>query len=84
MARPMHVHRSVRRANLAAHKISLRAAKAPAKAKARVNRQARIAAKIAATPADVALAPEVLSFVSAKLGKPAAKITREEAAAAVK
>lgn len=75
MARGMHRHRSIRRANLAAHKIATRKRKAPAKASARVRREVRILAKIKATPAGTAYAPEVQSWLAVRLDKQASKIT---------
>lgn len=75
MSRGMHRHRSIRRANLAAHKIATKARKAPAKASARVRREARVIAKIKATPAGIAYSPEVQTWLSVRLDKPASKIT---------
>ncbi len=75
MSRGMHRHRSIRRANLAAHKISTRKRKAPAKASARVRREANIIAKIKATPAGTPYAPEVQNWLSARLEKSVCKIT---------
>lgn len=75
MSRGMHRHRSIRRANLAAHKIATRARKAPAKAAARVRREARVIAKIKSTPAGVAYSPEVQSWLAVRLDKAASKIT---------
>jgi hypothetical protein len=83
MARGMHRHRSIRRENLAAHKIETRARKAPAKIAARHRRDARIIAKIKATPAGLAYAPEVQSWLAAQLGKAATKITAAEVTALV-
>ena len=81
MARGMHRHRSIRRENLAAHKIATRKRKAPGKVKARDRRDARIVAKIKATPAGLAYAPEVQSWIALQLGKPAAKATAADIAA---
>lgn len=75
MSRGMHRHRSIRRANLAAHKIATKARKAPSKASARVRREARVIAKIKATPAGTAYAPEVQSWLAVRLEKAASKIT---------
>lgn len=78
MARGMHRHRSIRRENLAAHKIETRKRKAPAKSKARDRRDVRIMAKIKATPAGTAYAPDVQSWLAARLDKPATKITADD------
>lgn len=75
MSRGMHRHRSIRRANLAAHKIATKARKAPAKASARVRREARVIAKIKATPAGTAYSAEVQSWLAVRLEKAASKIT---------
>lgn len=83
MARGMHRHRSIRRENLAAHKIATKARKAPAKAKARDRRDARMIAKIKSATAGIALAPEVQSWIADRLGKPAAKVNAAELAALV-
>lgn len=78
MARGMHRHRSIRRENLAAHKIATKARKAPAKAKARELRAVRIIAKIKATKAGLAYAPEVQTWIAGELGKPVSKATPAE------
>jgi hypothetical protein len=83
MARGMHRHRSIRLNNLRTHKIELRAAKAPAKAKARVRRDARVIAKIKATKAGTGYSAEVQSWLAAKLDKPFSKITAEEIKTAI-
>jgi hypothetical protein len=78
MARGMHRHRSIRRANLAATKAATRKAKAPGKAKARVRRDARVIAKIKATKAGTGYSAEVQSWLATKLEKPFSKITADE------
>lgn len=65
-----------------AHTASVRQAKrlnnGPAKRAEKVRRDERIIAKLRAMPADGSMAPEVASWVAAKLGKPAAKATPEQ------
>lgn len=83
MARGMHRHRSIRRANLAKTKAATRKAKAPGKAKARVRRDARVIAKIKATKAGTGYSAEVQSWLAAKLDKPFGKITADEIKGAI-
>ena len=78
MSRPMHRHRAIRLGNLRAHRIELRASKAPAKFKAGVRRDARIVAKIKATAPGVPYSPEVQSWIAVQLGKPTYKASVEE------
>ena len=80
MARGMHRHRSIRRENLAAHKIATKARKAPAKAKARDRRALRAIALIKATPAGTAYAPHLQTWIAGQLGKPASKVSAAELA----
>ena len=77
MARPMHVHRSIRRERLAIHKKITRSKNAPPKRKARTRRDARMAIAVAAA-AGKDLHPAVQSWVSAQLGKPFSKVTEAE------
>ncbi len=83
MARGMHRHRRIRLDNLAATRISTRASNAPAKVKAAVRRDARVIAKIKATPDGVSLSPEVQSWLSRQVGKAFAKITAADIAAVI-
>jgi hypothetical protein len=71
----MHRHRSIRRANLAAHKISTRKAKAPGKAKAGARRDARALAVIKASPAGTVYAPWVQSWLSRRTGLAFSRLT---------
>ena len=81
MSRGMHRHRSIRRANLAAHKIATRAAKAPAKSKARVRLAARAAAAIKATPAGTIHAPWVQSWLARETGQAYTRLSAADIAA---
>ncbi len=83
MARGMHRHRSIRLENLRTHKTELRAAKAPGKVKARARRDARVIAKIKATKSGTGYAAEVQSWLSARVGKPFAKISADEISKAI-
>ena len=82
MARGMHRHRSIRRENLAVHKLETRARKAPAKVALRDRKDVRAAAAVKATPAGTAHAPWVQSWLSATVGKPYGKLNAAEIAAA--
>jgi hypothetical protein len=83
MSRGMHRHRRIRLDNLRQTKLDTRAAKAPAKRKARVRKDVRVIAKIKATKAGTGYAAEVQSWLSARLGKPFSKITADEIAKAI-
>jgi hypothetical protein len=81
MSRGMHRHRSIRRTNLAAHKIATRKAKAPGKTKAGARRDARALAVIKVTPAGTAHAPWVQSWLSRRIGCAYTRLTPEAIAA---
>ena len=83
MARGMHRHRRIRLDNLRDTKLATRAFKAPGKVKARTRRDAKVIAKIKATPAGVGYAAEVQSWLAALLEKPFTRISAEEISAAI-
>ncbi len=77
MARGMHVHRSIRRERLAAHKIKTRRRNAPAKRAAGERRDARML-KVIAGAASLDFNPAVKSWVARQLGKPFSKVTQAD------
>ncbi len=83
MARGMHRHRSIRRENLAEHKLATRPRKAPANAALRVRKAPRAAAAVRATPAGTPHAPWLQSWLAATVGKPYSKLSAADIAAAV-
>jgi hypothetical protein len=83
MARGMHRHRRIRLDNLRQTKIETRTGSAPGKARARKRRDARIIAKIRATKAGTGYAPEVQSWLSARVGKAFSRISADEIASAI-
>ncbi len=83
MARGMHRHRRIRLDNLRDTKIATRAFKKPGKIKARTRRDAKVIAKIKATPAGVGYAAEIQSWLSDLLEKPFTKISAEEIKTAI-
>ena len=77
MARPMHVHRSIRRERLAIHKRIVRSKNAPAKRAAASRRDERMLATAKAAK-NLDLNPAVQSWVARRLGKPFSKVTLAE------
>jgi len=83
MSRGMHRHRSIRRTNLAAHKISTRSAKAPGKRKARLRLDAKAVAAVKATPAGTPHAAWVQSWLSRHTGTTYSHLSAADIAAAL-
>ncbi len=78
MARGMHRHRNIRLTNLAAHKLETRARKAGPKVAARGRRDAHASAALKQYASGTIRPAWLDSWLSARLGKPASKVTADD------
>jgi len=78
MSRGMHRHRSIRLANLATHKSTTRARKAPGKVKARVRKDSAMVAYLKAAKPETGYSALAQSWISTKLDKPFSRCTADE------